>query len=38
MAIHSSAQTIFGFIEIDLTLGVGEEADEIPGGVSGIGM
>ena len=36
MAIHSSGQTIFGFTHIEyITLGVGEEVDEVAGGANG---
>ena len=37
MAIHSSGQSIFSFPKIKgITLGVGEEVDEINGGASGM--
>ena len=38
-AIHSSSQTISSFTHIvDITLGTGEEVDEVAGGASGMGM
>ena len=37
MAIHSSGQTIFSFTHIEgITLGAGEEVDEVVGGASGM--
>ena len=39
MAIHSSGQTVFSFPYIEgITLGAGEEVDEVVGGASGIGV
>ena len=39
MAIHSSGQTIFSLTHIEgITLGVGEEVDEVAGGASGMGV
>ena len=39
MAIHSIGQTIFGLTQIEgITLGAGEEADEVAGGASGLGV
>ena len=39
MAIHSSGQTVFSFSHIDgITLGAGEEVDEVAGGASGMGV
>jgi hypothetical protein len=38
MPIHSSGQTIFSLIHIEgITLGAGEEVDEVAGGASGMG-
>ena len=37
MAIHSSGQTIFSLVHIEgITLGAGEEVDEVAGGASGM--
>ena len=39
MAVHSSGQTIFSFAHIEgITLGTGEEVDEVAGGPSGMGV
>ena len=39
MAIHSSGQTIFSLTHIEgITLGAGEEVDEVAGGASGMGV
>ena len=39
VAIHSSGQTIFSLTHIEgITLGAGEEVDEVAGGASGMGM
>ena len=39
MPIHSSGQTDFGFTHIEgITLGAGEEVDEVAGGASGMGV
>ena len=39
MAIHSSGKTIFSFTHIEvITLGVGEELDEVAGGAGGMGV
>ena len=39
MAIHSSGQTIFSLAHIEgITLGAGEEVDEVAGGASGLGV
>ena len=38
MPIHSSGQTVFRLSHIEgITLGAGEEEDEVAGGASGIG-
>ena len=39
MIIHSSGQTIFSFIHIEsITLGAGEDIDEVAGGANGMGV
>ena len=39
MAIHSSGQTVFSLTHIEgITLGTGEEVDEVAGRASGMGM
>ena len=39
MTVHSRAQTLFGFSNIEgITLGAGEKVDEVTGGVSGLGV
>ena len=39
MAIHFSGQAIFSLVHIEgITLGAGEEVDEVTGGVSGMGV
>jgi hypothetical protein len=39
VAIHSSGQIIFSFTHIEgITLGTGEEVDEVAGGASGMGL
>ena len=39
MAIHSSGQTIFTLAHVEgITLGAGEEVDEVAGGAGGMGM
>ena len=39
MAIHSSRQIIFSFTHIEgITLGAGEEVDEVAGGAGGMGV
>ena len=39
VAIHFSGQTIFSFSNIeDITLGAGEEVEEVAGGTSGMGV
>ena len=39
MAIHASGQTIFSLAHIEgITLGAGEEVDEVAGGASGMGV
>ena len=39
MAIHSSGQAIFSFAHMEgITLGAGEEVDEVAGGASGMGV
>ena len=39
MAIHSSGQTVFSLTHIEgITLGSGEEVDEVAGGASGMGV
>ena len=39
MAIHSSGQTVSSLSHIEgITLGAGEEVDEVAGGASGIGV
>ena len=39
MAINSRGQTIFSFTHIEgITLGTGEEVDEVAGGASGMGL
>jgi hypothetical protein len=39
VAIHSSGQTIFSLAHIEgITLGVGEEVDEVAGGAGGMGV
>ena len=39
MAIHSSGQTISSLANIEgITLGAGEEVDEVAGGTSGMGV
>ena len=39
MAIHSSGQTIFSLAHIEgITLGAGEEVDEVAGGARGMGV
>ena len=39
VAIHSSGQTIFSLIHTEgITLGAGEEVDEVAGGASGMGV
>ena len=39
MAIYSGGQTVFSFFHIeDITLGAGEEVDEVAGGASGMGV
>ena len=39
MAIHSSGQTIFSLAHIEgITLGAGEEVDEVAGGAGGMGV
>ena len=39
MAIHSTGQTVFSFSHLeDITLGAGEEVDEVAGGASGMGV
>ena len=38
MAIHSSGQTVFSLSHIEgITLGAGEEIDEVDGGANGMG-
>ena len=38
MAIHSSGQAIFSLAHIEgITLGAGEEVDQVAGGASGMG-
>jgi hypothetical protein len=38
VAIHSSGQTIFNLAHIEgITLGAGEEVDEVAGGAGGMG-
>ena len=39
MAIHSSGQTVFSFPYIEgITLGAGEEVDEVAGGAGGMSV
>ena len=39
VAIHSSGQTIFSLVHIErITLGAGEEVDEVAGGAGGMGV
>ena len=39
MVVHSSRQTVFSFPHIEgITLGAGEEVDEVAGGASGMGV
>ena len=39
MPIHSSGQTIFSLTHIEaITLGAGEEVDEVAGGATGMGV
>ena len=39
VAIHSSGQTIFRLADVEgITLGAGEEVDEVAGGESGMGV
>jgi len=39
MAIHSSGLTVFSLTHIEgITLGAGEEVDEVAGGASGMGV
>ena len=39
MAIHSSGQTIFSLAHLEgITVGAGEEVDEVAGGASGMGV
>ena len=39
MTIHSSGQTIFSLTHIEgITLGAGEEVDEVAGGAGGMGV